>query len=298
MQNCRRIVHRIFVSSVIVCAALSLWGIPAARAASKPVRITASFYPMYIAAINVAKGIPGVEVRNLTKPMTGCLHDYSVTTDDMKQLAKTDIFVVNGAGMESFLDKVIKQLPNVKIVNASDGIELLKDKEGDNAHVWVSVSLHIRQVRNIASQLAKADPQHAKEYGSNAAAYVAKLEKLRKEMHEGLKVLKTRDIITFHEAFPYFAKEFGLRIAAVIEREPGSEPNAKELAETITIVKNARVKALFAEPQYPAKAAETIARETGARLYVLDPAVTGPMKDDAYIRIMTKNLSELRKALK
>ena len=298
MQNCRRIVHSIFVSSVIVCAALSLWGIPAARAASKPVRITASFYPMYIATLNVTRGIPGVEVRDLTKPMTGCLHDYSVTTDDMKQLAKTDIFVVNGAGMESFLDKVIKQLPHVKIVNASDGIELLKDKEGDNAHVWVSVSLHIKQVRNIASQLAKADPQHAKEYGSNAAVYVAKLEKLRSEMHEGLKGLKTRDIITFHEAFPYFAKEFGLHIAAVIEREPGSEPNAKELAETITIVKSARVKALFAEPQYPAKAAQTIARETGAKLYVLDPAVTGPMQDNAYIQIMTKNLSELRKALK
>ena len=298
MQNCRRMVQRIFVSSVIVWLALFWGGIPMARAAAKPVRITASFYPMYIATLNVAKGIPGVEVHDLTKPMTGCLHDYSVTTDDMKQLAKTDIFVVNGAGMESFLDKVIKQLPNVKIVNASDGIELLKDKEGDNAHVWVSVSLHIRQVRNIASQLAKADPQHAKEYGSNAAAYVAKLEKLRKEMHEGLKVLKTRDIITFHEAFPYFAKEFGLRIAAVIEREPGSEPNAKELAETITIVKNARVKALFAEPQYPAKAAQTIARETGAKLYVLDPAVTGPMQDDAYIRIMTMNLGELRRALK
>lgn len=298
MRNCRRIAHGIVVSSVIIWLAL-FWGeIPAAHAASKPVRITASFYPMYIATLNVTKGIPGVEVRNLTKPMTGCLHDYSVTTDDMKQLAQTDIFVVNGAGMESFLDKVIKQLPHVKIVNASDGIELIKDAEGGNPHIWVSVSLHIKQVRHIASQLAKADPQHAKEYGSNAAAYVAKLEKLRKEMHEGLKVLKTRDIITFHEAFPYFAKEFGLHIAAVIEREPGSEPNAKELAETITIVKNARVKALFAEPQYPAKAAQTIARETGARLYVLDPAVTGPMKEDAYIRIMTKNLGELRKALK
>ena len=298
MQNCRRIFHGIVVSAVIVCAALSWWGIPTAHAASKPVRITASFYPMYIATLNVTRGIPGVEVRNLTKPMTGCLHDYSVTTDDMKQLARTDIFVVNGAGMESFLDKVIKQLPNVRIVNASDGIELIKDKEGDNAHVWVSVSLHIKQVRNIASQLAKADPQHAKQYAGNAAVYVAKLEKLRKEMHVGLEGLKTHDIITFHEAFPYFAKEFGLRIAAVIEREPGSEPNAKELAETISIVKKSKVKALFAEPQYPAKAAQTIARETGAKLYVLDPAVTGPMQDDAYIHIMTKNLGELRKALK
>ena len=298
MRKWTRIIHRFVVSAAIVGPALFSWGTPTAHADSKPVRITASFYPMYIATLNVTKGIPGVEVRDLTKPMTGCLHDYSVTTDDMKQLSKTDIFVVNGAGMESFLDKVIKQLPHVKIVSASDGIDLLKGAEGDNPHVWVSVSLHIKQIRNIASQLAKADPQHAKGYNSNAAVYVAKLEKLRSDMHKGLDGIKTHDIITFHEAFPYFAKEFGLRIVAVIEREPGSEPNAKEMAETITIVKKAKVKALFAEPQYPAKAAQTIARETGAKLYTLDPAVTGPMKDDAYIKIMTNNLSELRKALK
>jgi zinc transport system substrate-binding protein len=298
MQKWARIIHRFVVSAAIVSTTLFSWGISTAFAASKPVRITTSFYPMYIATLNVTKGIPGVEVRNLTKPMTGCLHDYSITTDDMKQLSKTDIFIVNGAGMESFLDKVVKQLPNIKIVNASDGIELIKGAEGDNPHIWVSVSLHIKQIRNIASKLALADPQHAKKYDSNAAVYMAKLEKLRSDMHVGLNGLKTRDIITFHEAFPYFAKEFGLNIAAVIEREPGSEPSAKELAATITLVKKAKVKALFAEPQYPAKAAQTIARETGAKLYTLDPAVTGPMKDDAYIKIMTKNLSELRKALK
>ncbi|MEN6441422.1 MAG: metal ABC transporter substrate-binding protein [Syntrophobacter sp.] len=298
MRKWTKIIYQFVVSVAIISTALFPMGIPTACAASKPVRITTSFYPMYIATLNVTKGIPGVEVRNLTKPMTGCLHDYSITTDDMKQLSKTDIFIVNGASMESFLDKVIKQLPKTQIVIATDGIELIKGAEGDNPHVWVSVSLHIMQIRNIASQLAKVDPQHAKEYSDNAAAYVAELEKLRSDMHEGLDALKTRDIITFHEAFPYFAKEFGLNIAAVIEREPGSEPNAKELAETITLVKKAKVKALFAEPQYPAKAAQAIARETGAKLYTLDPAVTGPMKDDAYIKIMTKNLSELQEALK
>ena len=298
MQKWTRIIYRFVVSAAIVSTTLFSIGISTARAASKPVRITTSFYPMYIAALNVTKGIPGIEVRNLTKPMTGCLHDYSITTDDMKQLSKTDIFIVNGATMETFLDKVIKQLPKIKIVSASDGIVLIKGTEGDNPHVWISVSLHIKQIRNIASKLALADPQHAKEYRDNAAIYVAKLEKLRSDMHKGLDGLKNRDIITFHEAFPYFAKEFGLNLAAVIEREPGSEPNAKELAETITIVKKAKIKALFTEPQYSAKAAQAIASETGAKLYTLDPAVTGPMKDDAYIKIMTKNLSELQKALK
>jgi zinc transport system substrate-binding protein len=70
------------------------------------------------------------------------------------------------------------------------------------------------------------------------------------------------------------------------------------MAATITLVKKSKVKALFAEPQYPAKAVQAIARETDAKLYALDPAVTGPMKDDAYIQIMKRNLSQLQKALK
>ena len=268
-------------------------------AENQMVKIMTSFYPMYIATLNVAKGVPGVEVLNLTKPQTGCLHDYQMTTDDMKNLSGADIFVVNGAGMEAFLDKVVAQLPDLKIINASTGLELIhgEGEEGDNPHIWVSVSLHIRQVENIADQLASADPTHADQYKKNGAEYVARLDQLRQKMHAGLKDIESRDIITFHEAFPYFAKEFNLNIAAVIEREPGSEPSAKELAEAIEIVKKAKVKALFAEPQYPAKAAEAIARESGAKVYTLDPAVTGPMKTDAYIEIMEKNLAELQKAL-
>jgi len=298
MSKSKIAVWRVVTMMLSACAALVVGAATPASAGAGPVRITTSFFPMYVATLNVTKGISGVEVHNLTKPTTGCLHDYSVTTENMKQLAKTGIFVVNGAGMESFLDKVVRQLPGIRIVNASDGIELIKDAEGNNPHVWVSVTLHIRQVRNIASQLAKADPRHAGQYQRNAAMYTKKLEKLRAEMHRGLDGLKTRDIITFHEAFPYFAKEFGLRIAAVVEREPGSQPNAREMAETIAIVRKAKIKALFAEPQYPAKAAHAIARETGSTVYTLDPAVTGPMRDDAYIGIMKANLGVLQKALK
>ena len=282
------------------CLAITLVAaLLAAESPAAPLRILASFYPVYIATLNVAKDVPGVEVLNLAQPQTGCLHDYQMTPDDMMHLSGANIFVVNGAGMEAFLDKVVAQLPALKIVNASAGIELIRGEgdEGDNPHIWVSVSLHMRQVENIAAQLAQADPAHAEQYQKNGAEYVARLDQLRKMMHVGLKDIQTRDIITFHEAFPYFAKEFNLNIAAVIEREPGSEPSAKELAETIEIVKQAKVKALFAEPQYPAKAAEAIARESGAKLYSLDPAVTGPMKAEAYVEVMGKNLAELRKAL-
>lgn len=290
--------YKFYLSIIIILAVLLNTTTGNAAASPKPLRITTSFYPMYLAVINIAKGIPAVEVHNLTKPMTGCLHDYSGTPDDIKQIIKSDIFVVNGAGMESFLGKVVRQAPKIKIIDASHGIQLIKSAEAENPHVWVSITLHIKQIQNITDALAIADPQHTKGYRRNASAYIAKLEKLRAYMQAGLKDIKTRNIITFHEAFPYFAKEFGLNIVAVVEREPGSEPNAREMASTINLIKKSRVSTLFVEPQYSAKAAKAIVRETGAKLYTLDPAVTGPMVDDAYISIMKKNLTELQKALK
>lgn len=262
--------------------------------------IVTSFYPMYIATINIAKDIPGTAVVNMTKPQTGCLHDYQLTPEDIKTLESAQVFVVNGAGMEVFLSKVVSQLPDLRIVEASKGIELIKGagEEGDNPHVWVSITLNIQQVRNISEALCAIDPGNAEKYRSNAGEYIKKLEAEKAKMHEVLDKVENRNIITFHEAFPYFAQEFNLNIAAVIEREPGSEPSAGELADTIKIVKEAKVKALFAEPQYPTKAADTIARETGARVYTLDPGVTGPYDPDAYLSIMDENLKVLGEALK
>lgn len=265
----------------------------ATGAGMAPLRIVTSFYPIYIATLNVTKDVLDVEVINLTPPLTGCLHDYQMRPDDLKKLAGASVFVVNGAGMESFLDETIRQSPGLKVINASEGIELL----GDNPHVWVSVSLAMKQVENIARELAAIDPEHAEHYAKNASAYLGQLDDLRKQMHEALKSVKTRDIITFHEAFPYFAKEFGLNVIAVIEREPGSEPSAHELAQTIDLVRERGETALFAEPQYPAKAIDAIASETGAKVYTLDPAVTGPMEPDAYLKIMQQDLEELQKAL-
>ena len=274
----------------------SLLGICAANA--KPVEILTSFYPMYVSTLNVVGDTPGVDVGCLTPPLVGCLHDYSLTAGDMKKLAGAEIFVANGAGMESFIDKAVKQSPSLKVVEASQGIKLAFE---DNPHIWVGISGAIQQVRNIAAGLAKANPEHAEEYRKNAAAYVAKLEALRTEMHAALDGMKHRDIITFHEAFPYFASEFKLNIVGVIEREPGSEPNARDLAETIELVKKQNVHALFAEPQYPSKCAKVIEKETGIPVSVLDPVVTGPrepaMARDAYLTAMRNNLDALRKAL-
>jgi zinc transport system substrate-binding protein len=266
---------------------------------TKKIKLVCSFYPMYIMALNVVKDVPDVSVSNLTPPRTGCLHDYTVTADDMKKLAVAKVFVANGAGMESFLDRVITQYPQIKIIKLADGIPLIKSEgeEGDNPHVWVSIPLAITEVNNLGKYMEKFDPAHADLYRKNTEAYVNKLETLRQKMRTELAPYKGRKIITFHEAFLYFAQAFGLEIAAAIEKEPGSEPSARELAKTVDLVKRAGIKTLFSEPQYPATAADTIARETGAKVYMLDPAVTGPNDPDAYINIMEKNLEVLKTAL-
>ena len=291
-------VLRRFLARALALLAFCAAGAGFATAAQpKPLRILCSFYPMYVMALNVAGDTPGVSVECMTEPFTGCLHDYQLTPANLRTIASADVFVANGAGMESFIEKAVRQSPRLRVIEASKGIPLLRD----NPHVWVSISGAMEETANIAKGLAAADPAHAAAYEANAAQYLARLDKLRQQMHTALDGLPHREIITFHEAFPYFASEFGLKIVGVVEREPGSEPSAGELAQTIQLVRKHKVKALFAEPQYPAKSAEVIRRETGIPLQTLDPAVTGPRDPaqarDSYLRTMEKNLQVLKTAL-
>jgi zinc transport system substrate-binding protein len=259
--------------------------------------VMTSFYPVYIVAKNITQDVPGVLALNMTPPLTGCLHDYSMTTEDMKHLEKGNLFLINGAGMESFTDKVAQKFPSLKTAELSTGIPLIRDGEGNvNPHVWVSVTNMIMMTHTCADILAARDSEHAAQYRENEKKYAAALASLKAEMDREMKPFKGKKIVTFHEAFPYFAKEYGLVTAAVIEREPGSEPSAKELSVTIDTVRAAGVKVLFAEPQYPSSAAEAVARETGATVYTLDPAVTGEDRADAYLDIMKKNLGVLKSA--
>ena len=271
-----------------------------ANSNDESIKIVTSFYPMYVLTSNITKDVENVEVSNLTKPTTGCLHDYSITTEEMKTLQDSDVFVINGAGIESFMDKVINQNPNLKIIEASQGIELINDGHEDepNPHVWLSITNAIKEVKNIEEKLIQYDPKNREKYIKNAKDYIEKLELQSEKMHSDLENIKNRNIITFHEAFPYFAEEFDLNIVGVVEREPGSQPSAKELQETIETIKKLNVKAIFVEPQYPTKTAQIIANETGIKVYTLDPIVTGEMKDTSYIEIMNKNLETLKEALK
>ena len=266
--------------------------------AAEPLRVVTSFYPVYIAALNVAGGVEGVEISNLTSPHVGCLHDYQLTAGDARKLAEADLLLANGAGMEPFLDKLARQSPDLRVVEISEGIPLMDG----NAHVWVSFEGARRQVDNITAALAAAAPDKADALRANAEAYKASITALDERMHAALVPHKGARIMTFHEAFPYFAREFGLELVGVVEREPGTEPSARELAGTIDLVRERDVKALFTEPQYSDRSAQVIARETGVKVYELDPVATGPSEPDAargaWLAAMEKNLTVLQDALR
>lgn len=263
-------------------------------------KIVTSFFPIYLDTINITRGVQGVEVVNLTPPQTGCLHDYQLTPEDMKILEDADILVVNGLGMESFLDKVIEAHPDLKIIDASDteGIVPIMENGVPNPHVWLSINYSIKQVKNISNKLRELDPERADIYKRNTAEYVDELNTLLDEMQISMSMLPNKDIVTFHEAFPYFAKDMGLNVVAVIEREPGTEPTPQELAETIEKINALPVKIIFTEPQYSPKAAETIARETGAKIFELDPIVTGEAKPENLLNYPDRMLSNTMTLIK
>jgi zinc transport system substrate-binding protein len=261
-------------------------------------QVVTSFYPVYVTTLNVTTGVPGVEVSNLTSPHLGCLHDYQLTTGDVRQLSEADLLLANGAGMEPFLDKVARQSPGLRVVEVSEGIPLMDG----NSHVWVSFDGARRQTDNIVAALAASAPEHAEAFRANGEAYKAQLAALEERMRAALAPFAGTPIVTFHEAFPYFARDFRLEIAGVIEREPGTEPSARELADTVKLVRARGVKALFAEPQFPDRSAQVIAAETGAKVYQLDPVVTGPSEPEAargaWLAAMEKNLAVLQDALR
>ncbi len=269
--------------------------------------IITSFYPMYIATANIVDGVEDVTLECLASPEVGCLHDYQLTVNDMKKLEGADVFVINGGGMESFLDKAISVYPEIKIINAST--DILEEhhaehehEEGhhheENPHVWVSVSLYIEQVKNIVEDLKSVDLKNADKYEANAKLYIEKLTELKNEMHVKAELFNHKNVVTFHEAFEFFAEEFDLNVVAVIEREPGTSPSARDLVEIVDTINELEVNAIFVEPQYLKTAATTIANETKVNTYELDPVVSGTFEKDAYEKIMRKNIEVLEEALK
>ena len=133
-------------------------------------KVVTSFYPIYIAAANVAGNCEGIEVLNLSEPQTGCLHDFVLTPEDMQMLSSADLFLINGGGMETFLEEVAAQYPSLAVVETAEGL-----LDGENAHVWMGIERYRAQVSAVLDALIRIAGAYQDELKANAAEYDAKL---------------------------------------------------------------------------------------------------------------------------
>lgn len=286
--------------------------------------IVTSFYPMYILTGNLAKDVPGVSVANLTENQTGCLHDYQLTTQDMIQLDSADLLIMNGGGMESFIENVLGSYPDLTVVEASEGIDLLtstsehdhdheeesdeeheehEEEEDDhdhgdyNAHVWMNMNHYLTQMETVYNALVTVDPENAGQYKANYEEYRDKIEALKEEFESELTNVENTEVVIFHDAFAYLAQELGLDVIYTINMDDDTYLSAGEVREIIDEVNHHSVQILFTEEQYSDSIAESIAKETDATVYVIDSLVTGEMDLDAYVNGMKNNLEVLKEAL-
>ncbi len=268
-----------------------------------------SFYPVYIFTINLTDGIDGVAVQCVAEQNTGCLHDYTVTAKDAKLLSDCDAFVINGAGMEGFVEDLYDTVENLKVIDSSSGVDVLcrheengeehHDEHHDhdhsgNSHIWMSVKNAVKQVENICSGLIKIMPEYESEILNNKDEYIARLQSLEVEIEEVNSLISGKKVVAFHDAYEYLAIDTGFDIYTTIESDEGAEPSAKELALLTEKIKENNISALLIEPQYEGSAADIIKNETGAQIYILNPVTSGPKEKTAYEDIMRSNLEILK----
>lgn len=259
-------------------------------------RVTASFYPIYIIADNVIGDTPGIILENMAQPQTGCLHDYQLTTADMRSLEDTDLFIVNGGGMESFLDNALELFPELDVIDTSAGVTSLDGHDhghtghdhGENSHYWMYPENAIVQAENICGALSEICPEYADEFRQNTDAF--------KESVSGIETFdgKGISVCVFNEAFEYLHLSYGFDVAAVVEMDENETPSAKELAEIITEINEGGIDLLIAADDASKTVADTIARETGAGVVVLDPVLTGDPVPERYTEAMNENARILK----
>ncbi len=259
-------------------------------------QIAASFYPVYITALNIAGNVDGVAVKNLVGTQTGCLHDYALTVEEMKIAEQSHALIVNGAGMEPFTDKISANIPELEIIDASENIaKIIKDNE-ENPHVWLDAQNAIKQVETITDALCSLRPEYAGAFRANSEKYTAKLAELDEELKDKLKAISGAKLVTFHEAFEYFADAYGLEVRATIVRDENTAPSPAELENVISVMEENGIEAVFSDAQYKDSVINTVAQATGTQIYELDAIVRGEESPEAYIDAMRKNAQILLEA--
>lgn len=308
------IIILIFTFSLTGCSNQSK---PIQSSANK-IKVVTTIYPIYEFARQV--GGDKVQVELLVAPGAEP-HDWEPTAQDVVKVKSAKLFIYHGAGLEP-VDKLLTKdvLGNVKAVEVSKGINLLAGEKDDNnndqsgevhkahghdqnvdVHTWLDPVLAQEEVKIIAQALCDIDPQNKGYYEKNAEKFSQDLAQLDKDFQTKLGNVKKHEIITSHTAFGYLARRYNLKQVGIMGLSPDSEPTPERMAQIVNFCRNNQVKYIFSETLVSQKLANTIAKETGAELLVLNPLESLTEQEikqgKNYLTVMRDNLSNLEKAL-
>lgn len=240
-----------------------------------------------------------VTVRNLV-PIGASPETYQPTPQDIAALAEARLLVENGSGIELWLQHTIETAGNhdLRILILSDGLPHI-DR---NPHLWMDPVLAQAYTAKIARALSLIDPAHARDYQRNAAAYEQKLGALQKEIAARIASIppRQRTMIVFHNAWQYYNQRFGIRTIGVIELAPGQEPNPSYIGSLVDLARKHDVRAVFSEPEYSPKIAQTLAKSAGIRTVsdLYDDSIAGNSRVADYISMLRYDTGVIVNALK
>lgn len=306
-QCWRWLLAALLVPALIACGAQQAGTAqPASDPATRPIKAVTTMSILADMIKNV--GRERVEVQNII-PVGAGPEDFQPTPQDAQIIGAADIVFYNGHGLEGWLVDLFKNAakPGQPQIALSEGLEAVdvgsEDFAEGNPHFWLSAAYGVRYVEKIRDSLIQLDPSGKEIYTSNAATYIKQLTDLNAELKQHAAMLPepARKIVTNHDAFPYFAREYGFTIAGNILGSPESEPAAGELAQLVEQIKAEQVKAIFSESQFNPNLARTLADETGikviANLYT-DTLGDAGSSVTSYIELLRYDMKTIVEALK
>lgn len=268
------------------------------KISEKNINIVTSFYPIYVMTINVTNGVYGVNVSNMSENLKGCIHDYTLSTDDLKKVEKSDVFIETGENLEPFSNKIKSLYPNVKIIDSGKNVSnLISEEENENKnevnpHIWMNTKNYCEQVTEIAKQLGEIDINNKEKYMENAENYNKKLDEISNKF-SGLNLSGVR-AVSLDEQLEYLLKQNGMDVISIETDHENSALSADVVSKTINEMKENNVKAIFIDKDSDDKNAKMLANETGARIYRLNSAMNGDNSYDSYIKDMNQNYEILK----
>jgi ABC-type Zn uptake system ZnuABC Zn-binding protein ZnuA len=277
-----------------------------ANGGAETLRLVTTTYPLYLFTSEVLRGGEGISVSPMVNQSVACLHDYTLTTADMRLLDGADILILNGSGLDDFVLQAAASNPGLQLLDVSafalpQSYPAGAYAEAPDPHFWLDPARAALISEGIAGALAEADPANAALYQSNAAAASEKLLLAEEDFRTQLQALRYRELITFHDGFAYFAEAFQLNLLFSIEEEEGQETPANVIGEVLELVTGYGLPAIFTEVNSSSATADAIARESGVQVYPLNMIISGETTAasgvDAYLAAMQGNIDVILEAL-